>query len=57
MLVYLKLGPVHVHAGAVVVAEPLQILLRVDGEDAALQLTVNCRVATEHKDYQRLNKN
>lgn len=38
---HLKLGPVHLHAGAVVVAEPLQIVLRVDSEDAALQLTVN----------------
>lgn len=46
---YLERGPVHMHSGAVVVAEPLQVLLCVCAQNRALQLPVYCAVAEEKK--------
>lgn len=46
---YLKGGPVHMHPGSVVVAEPLQILLCVCSQDCALQFSVYCGIAEERK--------
>lgn len=46
---YLERGPVHMHPGPVVVAEPLQVLLCVCGQNRALQLSVYCAVAEEEK--------
>lgn len=41
LLLYLKAGPVHVHAGAVDVEEPLQICLWAGGCDRLFQLSVH----------------
>lgn len=46
---YLEGGPVHMHPGSVVVAEPLQILLCVCSQDCALQFSVYCGIAEERK--------
>ena len=46
---YLKCGPVHMHPRAVVVAEPLQVLLCVCTKDCALQFSVYCGIAEERK--------
>lgn len=46
---HLKGGPVHMHPGSVVVAEPLQILLCVCSQDCALQFSVYCGIAEERK--------
>lgn len=46
---YLERGPVHMHSGPVVVAEPLQVLLCVCAQNRALQLPVYCAVAEEKK--------
>lgn len=48
-MLHLKCGPVHMHPRAVVVAEPLQVLLCVCSQDGALQLSVYCGVAAERK--------
>lgn len=49
LALHLKYGPVHVHSWAVVVAEPLEILLRVCSQDRALQFSVYCGIAEERK--------
>lgn len=49
LMLHLKRRPVHMHPRAVVVAEPLQVLLRVCSQDRALQLSVYCGVAAERK--------
>lgn len=46
---HLECRPVHMHVGAVVVAEPLQVLLCVCTQDRALQLSVCCGIAEERK--------
>jgi len=46
---YLKCRPVHVHLWAVVVAEPLQVLLCVCSQDRALQFSVYCGITEERK--------
>lgn len=46
---YLKGGPVHMHPGSVVVAEPLQILLCVCSQDCTFQLSVYCGIAEKRK--------
>lgn len=50
----LERGPVHVHPRAVVVAEPLQVLLRVCSQDRALQLSVYRGIAVERRKWDRL---
>lgn len=40
LLLYLKLWPVHVHAGSTGVAEPLQIFLRAGRQDGAFKFSV-----------------
>lgn len=50
---YLKLWPVHVHAGAMVVAEPLEIFLRAGWRDGAFKVSVYCDIAA--KNQQRLS--
>lgn len=49
LTLYLKCRPVHMHPRAVVVAEPLQVLLCVCTEDRALQFSVYCGIAEERK--------
>lgn len=49
LMLHLKCRPVHMHPGAVVVAEPLQVLLCVCSQDRALQLSVYCAIAEERK--------
>lgn len=49
LILYLKCRPVHMHPGAVVVAEPLQVLLCVCSQDCALQFSVYCGIAVERK--------
>lgn len=49
LMLYLKCRPVHMHSRAVVVAEPLQILLCVCSQDRALQFSVYCGIAEERK--------
>lgn len=49
---YLERGPVHMHPGAVVVAEPLQVLLCVCSQNRALQLSVYCAVAEKKKQHE-----
>lgn len=49
VVVHLKLGPVHMHARAVVVAEPFQVLLCVGRGDGALQVPVHCGVAEDRQ--------
>lgn len=49
LALHLKCGPVHVHSWAVVVAEPLEILLRVCSQDRTLQFSVYCGIAEERK--------
>ena len=46
-MLHLKCRPVHMHPGAVVVAEPLQILLCVRSQDRTLQFSVYCGIAEE----------
>lgn len=46
-MLYLKGRPVHMHPGAVVVAEPLQVLLCVCAQDRALQFSVYRGIAEE----------
>lgn len=47
VVVYLKLGPVHVHTRAVVVAEPLQVILCTGRGDGAFQVSVHCGVTED----------
>lgn len=47
---YLKLWPVHGHAWPVVGSEPPQVLYRVGGFDALLQVTVNVFVAKSERE-------
>ena len=42
---YLKRWPIHMHLRAVVVAEPLEVLLGVGPQDGALQFPVYCGIA------------
>lgn len=46
---YLKLWPVHVHAGAVSVAEPLQIFLWAGWCDGAFKLSVHCSITVNRE--------
>lgn len=46
-MLHLECGPVHMHLGAVVVAEPLQVLLCVCRQDGALKFSVYCGIAEE----------
>lgn len=46
---HLKSRPVHMHPRAMVVVEPLQILLCVCSQDCALQFSVYCGIAEERK--------
>lgn len=50
---YLKLWPVHVHVGAMVVAEPLEIFLWACWRDGAFKVSVYCDIAA--KNQQRLS--
>lgn len=38
---YLKLRPVHAHAGSMIRAEPFEILLNVDALDSVFQRVIN----------------
>lgn len=44
---YLECRPVHMHFRAMVVAEPLQVLLCVSSKDSTLQFSVYCGIAEE----------
>lgn len=46
---HLECRPVHGHARAMVVAEPLQVLLSVCRQNCALQLSVYCGIAEKRK--------
>lgn len=46
---YLKLWPVHMHARAVGVAEPLQILLRAGWCDGVFKFSVHCSITAERQ--------
>lgn len=49
LMLYLKGRPVHMHPGAVVVAEPLQVLLCVCAQDRAFQFSVYRGIAEEEE--------
>lgn len=49
IFLYLKLRPVHMHAGAVGVAEPLQVFLRAGWCDGAFEFSVYCSVTARRQ--------
>lgn len=44
---YLKLGPVHGHARALISPEPLQILFSISSRDCVFQCLVDCLKSTK----------
>ena len=47
---YLKRWPVHMHLRAVVVTEPLEVLLGVGPQDGTLQFPVHCGIADRERE-------
>lgn len=46
---YLKLRPVHVHARAMDITEPLQIFFRASRSNHSLKISVNCFITADRK--------
>lgn len=49
LVFHLESRPVHMHVRAMVIAEPLQVLLCVCSQDCALQFSVYCRIAEDRR--------